>query len=369
MKNTFTRILTLLVALAMVLCCFTACSKAGDNEEAVLDEEISGTNTVTDQDVDNDTPEIVDDEDTEVVEPDDSEPSDNDQDDEKEPADDNSSDEDDQKGDEDSKGDESKDDEEDKDYSDLFDEVEKDYSNHFIVASYNVQSFQGGKKEEYEGIAKEIKELGPIVVGLQELQNLTKGNDEQVKVIAEMAGYDYYQFTRAIDHNGGQYGTGVISKYPIKSHEVFHYENQYAEERSFSRSVIDIDGKIMNFYNTHLCLGGNAWASKQLNEVLTVIKKNGDKNVVITGDMNAQPEAFINIIDTKELIPLNGGDTFYSLRNTFPAGDSPSTPIDNIIVSQDWDYYLEEDTQVGILVSKTDWSDHNMCYTYLKFKD
>ena len=47
MKSTFLRAMTLLVALAMVLCCFSSCSTKGNNEEAVLDENVSGTNTVT----------------------------------------------------------------------------------------------------------------------------------------------------------------------------------------------------------------------------------------------------------------------------------------------------------------------------------
>ncbi len=364
MKKTHLRILTLLVALAMLVCCFAGCGNTPKEEEAVLDEEISGTNTVTDQDVENDTPAVVDDDKITVVEPDDSKkPADND-DDEK-PADDEK--EEDPSNDEGGEPADEKEDE-DEDFSDLFDDTEKDYSEHFVVASYNVQIFQKGKAEEYDGIAAELKECGAAIVGLQEVDcmNTRSGQEDQLKVIAEKAGYEYYKFTPAYIEN---YGTAVMSKYPIKEHTVTKFETQDGEERSFSRSVIDMDGKTIHFYNTHLCLGGAEKTGAQMAEIIKMIRKMGDKNVIITGDMNCTAKAFIPIFSAKDFIPLNGGDTFLSYRNTHPEGKASKSPIDNIIVSTDWDYYMEEDTQVGILVSRTEWSDHNMIYTYLKFKD
>ena len=54
-------------------------------------------------------------------------------------------------------------------------------------------------------IAREIIKLAPDIVGFQEVdKNTTRAeNKDQIKILAEKSGYPYYQFTKAIDYQGG----------------------------------------------------------------------------------------------------------------------------------------------------------------------
>ncbi|MCQ2427394.1 MAG: hypothetical protein MJ137_03185, partial [Clostridia bacterium] len=61
-----------------------------------------------------------------------------------------------------------------------------------------------------------------------------------------------YVFVRAIDYKGGQYGTLILSKYPITSSEVVNLDAGDKEGRSYGHAVIDIGGVSVDFFNTHL---------------------------------------------------------------------------------------------------------------------
>lgn len=232
------------------------------------------------------------------------------------------------------------------------------------IASYNVKCLSYGVQLNH--IAEEIKELNPDIVGLQELDNFTNrsGNTNQIQLLAEAAGYEYFYFTKTIDYDGGEYGHGIMSKYPIKSYEIIPFNNQDSENRCFSRSIIKVKSKEIAFYNTHLEFMGNI-QEKQMSEIVEMTKN--DKYFVITGDMNCEPQKLQNSIDSTRMIMLNGGETCKNPINTCPEGEFSHEPIDNIIVSRKFKFYFDNENDTGIIVNKTDNSDHNMIYTYLNF--
>ncbi len=231
-----------------------------------------------------------------------------------------------------------------------------------VVATYNVKRFMGGK--QYDQIAEEIKSVGADIIGFQEVTGPTETvifYDDQMSIIAEKLGYPYFYFGVSLDDIG--YGHGIVSKYPIKKAETIKFEAQNGEERSYDRAEIKVGDKTLAFYNTHLCLDGSGAAqATQMSEMMKKMKK--DRYSVLVGDMNATPDKFSEVIDTKKFTPLNGGSDFTQTVDTFPAGDSPRSAIDNIIVSNS----IEFDEENPLKVSYTKWSDHNMAYTHLILK-
>ena len=244
---------------------------------------------------------------------------------------------------------------------------EKDYSDYLTIATYNVQGFQKGDEKEYNGIAAEIKEIDADIIGLQEVFKMKPDYDnrDQVAYLAEKAGYPYYYFGSAKDD---MYGHAIMSKYPFKGNPTTTLFNaQDGEVRSYDRAVIDVDGTELVFYCTHLCLDDTFQTQAQ--QVGEVIKQmNKDKYPILVGDFNCTAEYLQDVINIKKYMPLNGGEFFTFYINTHPEGNSSNRPIDNIIVSTNFDYYMNDDTNVGLMVSRTEWSDHNMAYTYVKFK-
>lgn len=232
------------------------------------------------------------------------------------------------------------------------------------VASYNVKCLSYGS--QLNQIAEEIKMLNPDIIGLQELDSFTirSGKEDQIKLLAENSGYKYYCFTKTISYDGGEYGHGIMSKYPIKSYEAIPFENQDSETRCYSRSVIDVNGKEVVFYNTHLEYMGD-YQTKQMAEI--VQKTLSDKYFIITGDMNCEPQKLKSAIDSERMIMLNGGETCQNEVNTCPEGETSNMAIDNIIVSRNLKYYFDSESDTGIMVNVSDNSDHNMIYTKIEF--
>ncbi len=371
MKRSLIRKIAVLTVCALLLVCgLSACqsSNPGDMEDAAIDENVENTESEQDTQVENKAPEKVDDtptvegpkEDEKEEDPKKEEP-------EKKPEKEESTEE-----------EEEKEEEENSDNEDLFEDgfsdaevietdLDKLYAGWLKVASYNVQHYQSQSQELYD-IGDEIKSIDPDIIGLQEIDmNMSRsGKEDQMKKMAEYLGYKYYYFGKSINSGGGEYGHGILSKYPIISSETIKFEAQHGEERSFEHHVINVNGQALGFYNTHLCLDGTqATQNKQLTEILNMMKK--DRYAILTGDMNATPLQLSVSIDDDKFWMLNGSDVYTNTVNTHPEGTKSRSPIDNIIISTSLDFYLD-DYCVGVIVNKTDWSDHNMIYSYVNFK-
>ncbi len=241
---------------------------------------------------------------------------------------------------------------------------QKDY---ITVASYNVNCFTYSK--DWDAITAEIQKVDPDIIGLQEIDVNTQrsGAGNQVKMLAEKLGYDYWYFAPTLEKfQGGQYGHGVVSRYPLENSEHIFFECNPEEKRNYERHEIKIGEKTLAFYNTHLCLGKKQEQAKQLAEITARMEQ--DEYALLTGDLNIKPDKIINVVNAEKLIALNGGDTYETWKYTYPQGDQPKTPIDNIIVSKTLDYYWETANKCGIIVNYANCSDHNMIYTYVKLK-
>lgn len=200
-------------------------------------------------------------------------------------------------------------------------------------------------------LGADIKNAKLDIVGLQEVDQFVarSGNQDTMKILSESSGLPYYQFFKAIDHQGGEYGVGILSKYPILEyeHELLHSPD--LEQRVLGHALIDVDGTQIDFFVTHL-----SYENAEVHAIQTaaVIEKISQyENFVLTGDFN-----------TESFDPYYIENRFGALNNgAYKVPTYANQSIDNII-------YRRESWKFGkpfALVNGH--SDHNMLYTTAHF--
>ncbi|WP_420150569.1 endonuclease/exonuclease/phosphatase family protein [Spirosoma sp.] len=167
------------------------------------------------------------------------------------------------------------------------------------VMTYNIHHCNppsAGTNIEIEAIARVIKNEKPDLVALQEVDVNTersgKGID-QAKELARQTGLTYYFFSKAIDHQGGDYGVAVLSRFPILESVRYTLPVDPAlggEIRTIAAITVEVaKGKRVIFASTHLDL-------KEENRLIQselIVKHFGDSKLpmILAGDFNALPDS------------------------------------------------------------------------------
>ncbi len=189
------------------------------------------------------------------------------------------------------------------------------------IATYNIKHATEGE----EKIADVIKTIGADVVGVQEVDylNTRSGSRDQPAIIAKAAGMPYYRFTRSIDYRGGQYGTLILSKYPIVEYETVELYSAEYEGRALGHAVIDVDGVRLDFFNTHLSYEDTAVRAEQLRQIF--LETLDCRRFCLTADFNTGVFTELYVIGAQTLVNDYGRELV-----TFP---SSGKSIDNILLS------------------------------------
>ncbi|WP_299092807.1 endonuclease/exonuclease/phosphatase family protein [uncultured Metabacillus sp.] len=151
------------------------------------------------------------------------------------------------------------------------------------VMSFNIHHAEGiDGVLDLERIAKIIEDADAEIIGLQEVDNhwSERSNfQDQAKWLAERLGM-YYTYAANLDRdplNEGdprrQYGTAILSKYPIISSEN-HLLTKIGntEQRGLLDAMINVKGNHLHFFNTHLALT-SAEREIQVNEIHAIASK------------------------------------------------------------------------------------------------
>lgn len=240
------------------------------------------------------------------------------------------------------------------------------------IVSFNIKCGWYGKT--LDQVADLLREIDGDLVGLQEADVGTKRSrrsplPNQIEYIAKKAGYPYWFFAKALDFQGGYYGHGILSKYPIKNSQVIWPEAQpdqdgpgRKERRNIERHEIDCDGKTVVFYNTHLSSG--KLTPLQYSEVQNNYMIH-EEYPIFVGDLNARPEHFVGHLDTERFVTLNGGPNLDQPIKTSGGGNA----IDHIILSRKTMEYELGETETGLhVVPHEGSSDHNLVYALVTLK-
>lgn len=174
------------------------------------------------------------------------------------------------------------------------------------IMAYNIHHCNPPSKPEkidVQAIAATIRAQEADLVALQEVDVMTgrSGNIDQAKMLAEQLEMHYY-FGKAIDHDGGEYGVAILSRYPIseeKTHALPSQEGSGGEPRVLATVNVQLpNDQYLRFGSTHLDA-----QSEDVNRLLQIkaigeIASKETSPMIIAGDFNAPPESeIIRILD------------------------------------------------------------------------
>lgn len=165
------------------------------------------------------------------------------------------------------------------------------------VLTYNIHHSNPPSKAkegliDLNAIAKVIETQKPDLVALQEVDVNTKrsGNMNEAVFLATRLKMNFY-FFKAIDHDGGDYGVAILSKYPLSDPQTYKLPNNgeaKAEPRVLGMGTVTLpDGRKIRFASTHL----DAQKSEenrmmQVNEINKLTETEA-LPLIIAGDLNA----------------------------------------------------------------------------------
>ena len=176
----------------------------------------------------------------------------------------------------------------------------------FKLMTFNIKNGHNmAGNSDIAGTAKVIKNQGPIIVGLQEVDvNTNRNPHDQPTQLAEKTGLTYHHFHKTIPFQGGKYGVATLSKVkPIATAEfAFHAPGSAAPAcstediycRGVSAMKIELAPQHYVWYlSTHLGLNsGEALTEvKQIaTEFIPTLAKPYDA-VFVVGDFNVKPDS------------------------------------------------------------------------------
>ncbi|TKC07908.1 endonuclease/exonuclease/phosphatase [Pedobacter polaris] len=175
-------------------------------------------------------------------------------------------------------------------------------NNELKVLCYNIHHANPPSKEgliDLDAIANVIKAENPDVVALQEIDRLTKrsGGIDEAKLLAQKTGMKYH-FFRAIDHDGGEYGTMILSKHPFSDIKSISLPEAFpGEDRILAYVTVKMpSGKTFILANTHLdAQRNNDTRTLQMKTILQELSAKREP-IILCGDLNS--------VDTSEAIKL-----------------------------------------------------------------
>lgn len=218
------------------------------------------------------------------------------------------------------------------------------------IATYNIRH-GADAAYDFSVLAKDLLTVGADIVGIQEMDIGTQrvGGVNSLELLCEGTPYKYSYFVKAMDYNGGEYGTAILSRFPIIEARTLALESSCYEPRALGYAKIDVDGEPLNFLNTHIEHKSDEQRGIQFAQINEFLK--GLDGFVLTGDFNTDNFSEFDVIEGKNLV--NNSKSYFP---TFPAH---KRAIDNIVVSDGFSYS-------DAAMAETGHSDHHMLYAVVR---
>ena len=163
---------------------------------------------------------------------------------------------------------------------------------HITVATYNVcHGHYAGY--DWKRIADLLGKAKADIVGFQEIDMFTNrtGGLDTIVALTAVTGLPHALFIPSMDYDGGQYGTAILSRYPIADSGVLPLPSAHYEPRAFGWVKVDTeDGAPLTLLNTHLSYESHAQQDIQFAYIADWMGKHipTDTPAVLTGDFNTE---------------------------------------------------------------------------------
>lgn len=187
-------------------------------------------------------------------------------------------------------------------------------------------------------IADDILELDLDIIGFQEVDYLSSrsANLDTLKVLSEMTGYKYYYFSKAISLTSygitGDYGTGILSKYPITFEETTQLASGGYEQRVLGHVIIQVEDAEIHFFNAHLTYNTLDVRKSQMEFIEEAVWRHD--YCILTGDFNIEALEEYETIES-----LTGVSNEDNPLHSYWKEETPPWPtecLDNIMYSDDF---------------------------------
>lgn len=186
--------------------------------------------------------------------------------------------------------------------------MQTDFSNERLtILSYNIHHANPPSKPDVidlTAIAKVINESGADLVALQEVDVYTERSGKtshQAEELGKLTGMHVF-FSKGIDYQGGEYGTAILSKYPLVNTQRFelpNLEGLQSEPRTLAIVTVEVMGEELLFANTHLDYTNAENNLLQVKEIMDIFQQE-ERTVIMAGDFNAVPESSsLQLLDEK----------------------------------------------------------------------
>ncbi len=204
------------------------------------------------------------------------------------------------------------------------------------VMTYNIhQGIDADMRVDLEGIAAVIREQDPDVVALNEVNRArpTNGFVDTLLLLSRRTGMPYIFGNNSPD---GQYGNAILSRYPIREWQNFHYTYNTTEIRGLLRVAVETPEGLVVFHATHLdhLAGPRNARTQQVTEALQ-IWRDAPRSVLL-GDLNAEPyKPEISLIYRAgwvDALAVSGQTDVFTFWDPVP---TPGRRIDYIFVTPD----------------------------------
>ena len=200
---------------------------------------------------------------------------------------------------------------------------------HINVATYNICHGRYADLD-WSRIASAIREADADIVGLQEIDMGTNriGGLDTVAALTAATGLTHALFVPAMDFDGGQYGTAILSRYPIAAAEYHPLPSAHYEPRAFGCVTLDLgEGRTVAFLNTHLSYESAEQQSIQMAYLADWMAGHlpADIPAVLTGDFNTEDFTVFSPLTDRGYATANCADREFKTFRSHPVA------IDNIV--------------------------------------